>query len=110
MNYNDMASIEERLDARSLSKGHKPTPDKITYRLNQFEKFQRDFGAGLIYPRYRNEEEKNGEKNSERKKKWNKKGNDDGPDDRQTRSSSRGKGNYLKGRGGYSKRKERCLR
>ena len=62
MNYNDMAASEERLDARFLSKGHKPTPDEITYRLNQFEKFQRDFGAGLIYPGYRNEEDKTGEK------------------------------------------------
>ena len=69
MNYNDIASSEERLDARSLSKGHKPTPDEIIYRLNQFKKFQRVFGAGLIYPGYRNKEEKSGEKNSERKKK-----------------------------------------
>ena len=106
MNYNDMAASEERLDARFLSKGHKPTPDEITYRLNQFEKFQRDFGAGLIYPGYRNEEEKSGEKNSDRKKRWNKKGNDDEPDNRQSRSSSRGKGNYSKGRGGYNKRKD----
>ena len=69
MNYNDMAASEERLDARFLSKGHKPTPDEITYRWNQLKKFQRDFGAGLIYPGYRNEEEKNGDKNSDRTKK-----------------------------------------
>ena len=32
-------------------------------------------------------------------------GNDE-PDNRQTRSSSRGKGNYSKGRSGYNKRKD----
>ena len=106
MNYNDMASSEERLDASFLSKGHKPTPDEITYTLNQFEKFQRDFGAGLIYPGYRNKEEKNREKNSDRKKKWNKKSKDDAPDDCQICSSSRGRRSHSKGRGGYKRWKD----
>ena len=40
MNYNDMALSKERLHASFFSKDRKPTPDEITYRLNQFGKCQ----------------------------------------------------------------------
>ena len=54
--FQDLAIGDDFVEARYLEKGHKPTPDELCYRLNECERFRRDFKWGEIYPGYGNEQ------------------------------------------------------
>ena len=54
--FQDLATGDEFVEARYLKKGHQPTPDELCYRLNECERFRRDFKWGEIYLGYGNEQ------------------------------------------------------
>ena len=54
--FQDLSTGDEFVEARYLEKGHQPTPVELCYRLNESERFRRDFKSGEIYPGYGNEQ------------------------------------------------------